>query len=107
MTAKKRTKKRPCPSCGSLFIRGTMVLRITLDGAVRQRVCKGCASLAVPVLASDRPAYCEVCGKNHARVCVSCVAEAMRDQRAADRLVKRIPSAGKDPKASPDEWGPA
>lgn len=101
----KRTKKRACPSCGSSFLRGKLVLRITQEGAVRQRVCQGCASLAALVLASDAPSRCECCRKNLARVCVSCVAEAMRDQRAADRLVRRIPSAGEDAKASPEEWG--
>lgn len=73
-------KKRSCPSCGTKFIRGKVVLRITTDGAVRQRVCQSCAKLASLVLASDAPSRCENCGTNLATVCKGCIIDVMRQQ---------------------------
>lgn len=72
---KKPTKKRPCPSCGLAFIKGRYVWRVLGDGPVRQRVCQGCAALAVPILASDAAARCQQCGKNLARYCPGCITE--------------------------------
>ncbi len=73
-----RKKTKRCPSCGGAFIRGRYVLRITADGATRQRVCQSCAKLATMVLASDAPQVCENCHKRAARVCLGCVAETIQ-----------------------------
>lgn len=79
------------------------MLRLTVDGATRQRVCKACAGLAVPVLATERPNVCECCGKGLARVCVACVARTVQnveDGRGYSR--PKLPAA---PRAAPEEWG--
>jgi hypothetical protein len=70
-------RKAHCPACGLSFIKGRMVVRLIGTEAVRQRVCKTCAALAVPVLASDAQARCQECGKNLARYCGGCVGKAM------------------------------
>lgn len=85
-------KKRNCPSCGSQFMKGKKVLRITHEGAIVQRVCKACATLATLVLASDAPSHCENCGKRLATICKGCVISVMRKIEAYNEG------------ASPEEW---
>lgn len=81
------SKRKPCPSCGSAFQVGAIVWRMLPDGPQRQRVCKPCASLAVPVLATDSPCRCEECGKQLARFCGSCVAKLVAAGRGVRKLV--------------------
>ena len=75
---KTRKKTKACPSCGCAFRKGRIVLRITAEGQRRQRVCQGCAALAVPVLAQDGRSLCDRCGRRTARWCTGCAGEAIR-----------------------------
>lgn len=81
-------KRRPCPSCGAGFQVGKIVWRMMPDGPQRQRVCQPCASLAIPVLASDTPCRCEQCGKQLARFCAGCVAKLVESGRGVRALVE-------------------
>lgn len=81
-------KRKPCPSCGSPFQVGKIVYRMLPEGPVRQRVCQPCASLAVPILASDTPARCEDCGTALARFCGGCVAKILAKGRGVRKLVE-------------------
>lgn len=89
---KRRPKRRPCPSCGLAFQKGARVLRIGPSGACYERVCQRCAALAVPVLASDAPAMCEVCSKNRASICKGCIGDyiekASREHATVAGMVK-------------------
>ena len=73
-----RAQRKPCPSCGKKFQRGASVWRVLQDGPARQRVCRSCAAKAVPLLASDAPAFCEQCGLRLARFCHGCVGEVLK-----------------------------
>lgn len=81
-------KRRPCPVCGSRFQVGKIVWRLLPDGPQRQRVCQPCASLAVPVLATDTPARCEECGTQLARYCAGCVAKLISKSKGVRTLVE-------------------
>lgn len=70
-------KRRPCPCCGGAFQVGSIVWRLLPEGPARQRVCQRCATLAIPVLATDAPARCEDCGTQLARFCGGCVAKLL------------------------------
>jgi len=82
-------KKKPCPSCGLAFIKGRFVWRLLGEGAVRQRVCQGCAALAVPVLASDAAARCQQCGTNLARYCSGCIGDVM-ERATGKKMVEML-----------------
>lgn len=113
--AASRKKRRPCPACGVPFQAGKLVYRVTPEGVVRQRVCNGCYSLTIPVLATDK-VLCEDCGKGLARFCGGCVAKIIAKGQGVRKLVEAglVPAGKKHPKAtrnlidsakaSPEEW---
>ena len=97
-----RRKRTACPSCGAKFQRGKYVWRLLPDGPTRQRVCQTCAGYAVPILASDAPAHCEVCGTSLARFCGGCIGEVMEAQTGQSitaALVARGKAAAKRKRA--------
>lgn len=80
MSGKRKRKRAKCPSCGAGFQKGRMVLRLTTEGAVRQRVCQSCASLATLILACDAPARCVYCHVNLASYCAGCIGTVIDEQ---------------------------
>lgn len=42
------SKRRSCPACGSVFLRGRRVQLVTHTSSATVNVCKGCAKLATP-----------------------------------------------------------
>lgn len=59
------------------------MFRILPNGPARQRVCKACAALATPVLASNAAARCEQCGTELAAFCRGCIAAVVQVQMEA------------------------
>ena len=98
--AARKAKRRPCPSCGRAFQRGSIVTRLVKGGAVRQVVCQTCAGMAVAVLASDAKAVCQMCHTNLANICLACLSGALDRENNANLLMAMLRKPGRTFKRS-------